>query len=94
MMTDAAKIAARKAAYVRRQSQTRRHECHWPGCTAQVPPAMWGCRTHWFKLPKNLRDRIWRCYRPGQEIDMRPSAEYMAAAEAVQAWILEQEFGV
>jgi hypothetical protein len=76
-----------KAAYVVRQRQTRKHECHWPGCTMQVPPAMWGCRPHWFALPKALRDKVWRSYRPGQEVDGRPSREYVEAAREVQTWI-------
>lgn len=79
-----------KAAYVLRQPQTRNHECHWPGCNKQVPPAMWGCRAHWFALPKSLRDDIWRTYRPGQEVNMTPSAAYVAAAKRVQAWIAER----
>ncbi|MFP4538871.1 MAG: hypothetical protein ACLFPA_11290 [Dichotomicrobium sp.] len=78
-----------KADHVRRAKQTRGHTCHWPGCTRQVPPAMWGCKYHWFRLPKHLRDRIWRHYRPGQENDMKPSEEYLAAADAVQQWIRE-----
>lgn len=77
-----------KAAYVLSQGQTRAHHCHWPGCDAQVPPAKWGCRTHWFKLPKGLRDRIWATYRPGQERTMTPSAAYIEAARAAQDWIL------
>ena len=80
-----------KAAYVTRQGQTRDHTCHWPGCDRQVPPAVWGCKQHWFKLPKALRDRIWAAYRPGQEIDMRPSESYLAVARDVQKWIAEQE---
>ncbi|MDZ4374002.1 MAG: hypothetical protein U1C74_21615 [Phenylobacterium sp.] len=76
-----------KADYVRRQAQFRDHHCHWPGCAAHVPPAMWGCRKHWYALPKALRDRVWRTYRPGQERDMRPSAEYLQVAREVQAWI-------
>lgn len=76
-----------KADYVRAQGQTRNHTCHWPGCGLQVPPAMWGCRAHWYRLPKPLRDRIWRAYRPGQEITGRPSREYLDAARKVQAWI-------
>lgn len=78
-----------KANYVKRGGQTRPHHCHWPGCEKQVPPAMWGCKQHWFKLPRYLRDEIWNTYRPGQEIDMRPSNEYLAAADEVQAWIRE-----
>ena len=69
-----------KAAYVRSQGQTRDHHCHWPGCDKQVPPAQWGCKQHWFRLPKNLRDKIWATFRPGQEIFFTPSAAYVAAA--------------
>lgn len=64
-----------------------KHTCHWPGCTTEVPPAMWGCKTHWFKLPKTLRDGIWREYRPGQEITKTPSQRYLAVAALVQGWI-------
>lgn len=76
-----------KAAYVRRQRQTRAHLCHWPGCTKHVPPAMWGCKQHWFALPKHLRDKIWATYRPGQENDLSVSKAYFDAAFEVQAWI-------
>jgi len=78
-----------KADYVRSQGQTRDHECHWPGCDKQVPPAMWGCSAHWFKLPKALREEIWDTYRPGQEKTLTPSAAYLVAANKVQAWIRE-----
>jgi hypothetical protein len=63
------------------------HTCHWPGCGKPVPPAMWGCRPHWFRLPKHLRDLIWVTYVPGQEITKTPSSEYITAAKAVQEWI-------
>lgn len=77
-----------KADYVRSQGQTRSHECHWPGCGKQVPPAMWGCKAHWFKLPASLRAHIWRTYQPGQEKgDADVTPEYIEAAEAVQRWI-------
>lgn len=67
------------------------HTCHWPGCKTPVPPSMWGCKGHWFSLPKRLRDKIWATYRRGQEIDKRPSGTYIDAAKEVQAWISEQE---
>jgi hypothetical protein len=67
-----------------------KHTCHWPGCKRVVPPAMWGCKPHWFKLPKALRDRIWATYRAGQEITKTPSTDYVEAAQAVQKWIREQ----
>lgn len=76
-----------KVSHVKSASQTREHECHWPGCKKQVPPAMWGCSYHWFKLPVGLRNKIWHNYEPGQEIRFDPSPEYIAAAKEVQQWI-------
>lgn len=76
-----------KVRYVKSQRQTREHQCHWPGCTIQVPPAMWGCSNHWYSLPKALRDKVWRAYRPGQEKTFTPSAAYVAVAREVEAWI-------
>lgn len=76
-----------KVKYVRRQGQTRKHHCHWPGCNRQVPPAMWGCYRHWMMLPKRLRDAIWATFRPGQETNGTPSREYVRVARKVQEWI-------
>jgi len=76
-----------KVAHVKAARQSRGHGCHWPGCEARVPPAMWGCLKHWFTLPRALRNRIWAAYRPGQENDLRPSAAYIAVAHEVQLWI-------
>ena len=66
-----------------------RHTCHWPGCATVVPPAMWGCKAHWYRLPKAIRDDIWANYRPSQEITKTPSDGYIAAAKRAQAWIKE-----
>jgi hypothetical protein len=61
------------------------------GCKKQVPPAMWGCKAHWFLLPKYLRDCIWAAYRPGQEEDLDVSREYRDVADEVPRWIAENE---
>lgn len=84
---------SQKVEHVRRAGQARDHECHWPGCNKQVPPAMWGCKKHWFMLPQAMRNRIWRAYRPGQEVDGSPSREYVDAARDVQRWI-KTNYGV
>ena len=68
------------------------HKCHWPGCPVEVPPDLWGCKPHWFRLPKRLRDRIWVTYRRGQEITKTPNAEYIAVAREVQDWIALQDW--
>lgn len=39
---------------------------------------MWGCRQHWYSLPKMIRAAVWREYRPGQERDKSPSLRYLA----------------
>jgi hypothetical protein len=67
------------------------HTCHWPGCTQKVPPRMWGCKPHWYQLPPMLRVKIWRTYRPGQEVTKTPSPAYIAAAQEVQRWLRSQE---
>jgi len=54
------------------------HHCHAHGCKVAVPPKMFMCRAHWFSLPKNLRDAVWREYRPGQERTKDPSCRYLA----------------
>lgn len=76
-----------KTEYVKAQWQTRPHTCHWPGCRKQVPPAMWGCKAHWFRLPKPIRDEIWKEYRPGQEQDGKPSLRYVVVTKLAQEWI-------
>lgn len=78
-----------KVEYVKNQGQTRDHTCHWPGCNKQVPPAMWGCKEHWFSLPQRLRIKVWAAYRIGQEVKMNPSAEYIAVVKEVEQWIKE-----
>ena len=62
------------------------HTCHWPGCQKDVPPSRWGCSSHWYKLPKDIRDRIWRAYIPGQEITKTPSEAYLAVAREAEAF--------
>lgn len=76
-----------KVAHVKRARQMRDHTCHWPGCTRQVKPALWGCLPHWRALPAALRAKIWAAYRPGQEEDLRPSRIYVAVAREVREWI-------
>lgn len=62
------------------------HTCHAENCSIPVPPKMLMCRRHWFMVPKQMRDAVWAEYRPGQEIDKRPSGAYLEVmAAAIQA---------
>ena len=67
------------------------HTCHWPGCHKHVPPKLWGCSLHWFSLPKDIRDRIWNAYVPGQEETKTPSEAYLAVAREADAFAREYE---
>lgn len=58
--------------------------CYWPHCPEKVQPSILCCREHWYKLPKELRDRIWAAYRPGQESDGLLSREYVIALQDVR----------
>ena len=62
------------------------HHCHFPGCTKEVPPRLWGCKEHWYSLPLKLRAQIQRLYVLGQEITKTPSREYVEVALKVQQW--------
>jgi len=56
------------------------HKCAAEGCEKIVPSDMLMCRKHWFKVPKDIRDRVWASYRGGMD------AEYdVAVAAAVDA---------
>lgn len=70
------------------------HTCHWPGCSIEVPPKLWGCKKHWFMLPKYLRDKVWLAYKPGQEITKTPSKEYIEVALEVQEWVRENKLNI
>jgi len=65
------------------------HFCHAKACKVIVPPKRLMCKKHWFMVPADLRRTVWREYRPGQEVDKEPTAEYLEAAQnavvAVQA---------
>lgn len=82
-----------KYEHVRTAKQTRPHTCHWPGCNLQVRPAFWGCSAHWFRLPKDIRDEIWRTYTTGQEETGDVSPAYLAATDRADAWIREHGGG-
>jgi len=83
-----------KLAYLRSQGQTRAHTCHWPGCAEQMPPALWGCATHWRQIPADLQQKLLEAYRSGQENwregAERPSLAYLDVAMEVRQWILHQ----
>jgi hypothetical protein len=56
---------------------TKPHTCHAYGCSRVVAPALLMCGRHWRMVPAALQREVWRHYRPGQEVDKRPSRVYI-----------------
>jgi len=67
------------------------HFCHAKACKVIVPPKRLMCKRHWFKVPENLRRKVWREYRPGQEADKEPTAAYLEAARRAIAAVQAKE---
>lgn len=53
------------------------HKCPKTGCDVQVPQNMLACRTHWFDLPRPLRQAIKATYRKDDEAHGRNVGEAM-----------------
>ncbi|MCW2690001.1 MAG: hypothetical protein JWR37_4891 [Mycobacterium sp.] len=49
------------------------------------------CPLHWSMVPPALRQAIKATYRPGQEIDKTPSAEYLSVATAAIAAVAHKQ---
>lgn len=71
--------------------QTSTHHCHARGCRVAIPPHLFMCFAHWHMVPKSLRLAIAEAYRPGQEVDKRPSEAWLEAARAAIAIVAKQE---
>lgn len=67
------------------------HTCHARGCRTRVPPKLLMCARHWRQVPRPLQRAVWSTYRPGQEIDKRPTVEYLAAADAAIEAVFAKE---
>jgi hypothetical protein len=70
----------------------RPNPCAWPGCGKHTRPAYLMCRAHWYRLPADLRARIWDTYRPGQTA-ATASPEYLAALRDVLDYARRAENG-
>lgn len=67
------------------------HLCHAKGCTIPVPPKMLMCKRHWYMVPINIQRKVWLHYRPGQEIDKRPTREYLEVMQEAIDHVAMQE---
>lgn len=61
--------------------------CKIKGCKDSHKRTQFVCRSHWYALPKHLRDAIWATHRdPGVF-----SNEYMQAAENAEAFLEDRD---
>lgn len=62
------------------------HKCAADGCEKIVPSDRLMCKPHWFKVPKDRRDRIWAGYQnymgPDYDVAVELAIEYVARVEA------------
>ena len=58
------------------------HCCPMPGCGRPIKAKFVLCADHWHTFPKEIQTRVWRHFRRGQDLDDKPSREYIAAAQA------------
>lgn len=64
-------------------------EC--PICALPIPLDVFACRTHWFKLPRDLRRAITRTWamRRGDPGNEERIAEHEAAKATAEQWLRE-----
>lgn len=67
------------------------HTCHARGCKISCAPKFLMCPRHWKMVDFNLQREVWRTYRPGQEVDKRPSEEWHKAADAAIECVAKKE---
>jgi hypothetical protein len=70
-----------------------KHLCHAEGCPVEVAPKMLMCFKHWKMVRPAIQAKIWKEYRPGQEIDKRPTAQYLEVMEEAIQCVKAKEQG-
>lgn len=61
--------------------------CRIQGCETQHARNLFCCRSHWYALPKQMRDAIWSAYRNQGVM----SDEYLQAAENAEAYLEDRD---
>jgi hypothetical protein len=59
------------------------HECPKNGCTKNVPVEMLACSSHWYEVPKPIRQAVWRAWDNG--LGAGSPAHRRAVAAAIRA---------
>jgi hypothetical protein len=67
------------------------HTCHIPTCKVHIQPKLLMCLKHWRLVPTHLQVRVWKTYRPGQEVTKAVTKEYLDAANAAIQAVVHHE---
>jgi len=67
------------------------HFCHAVNCKSHVPPRLLFCARHWKMVPRKTQVTVWNNYRPGQEIDKKPTLAYLAIQQTAVGEVAEKE---
>jgi hypothetical protein len=70
------------------------HACPYPGCEQRVTRNMLACKPHWFKLPRPVRDEVWRSWRALQrESTLETRREHEWALQSARGfWKMGRRF--
>ena len=61
-------------------------KCCVPSCPAGRDDQQIACRAHWFSVPLELRNRIWRHFR-----ERRGSHEHLMAVREAIRWLRDRD---
>ncbi len=56
--------------------------CPVPGCGVQIDQTRLMCRRDWYRVPKRLRDQVWRTWRSGKGVNSREQQQAVLRAIA------------
>lgn len=57
------------------------HYCKAPGCKQKVDNCFLMCHKHWYMVPREIRNEIWRTYQPMSWGDLDLFERYVRATE-------------
>lgn len=79
-------MAYKRQAFIKQPS----HHCHFDPCNEGTSPKMFMCKTHWYEVPKSLRNLVWEYYQPGQEKRKDPTPEYLFITIVCRLYLAER----
>lgn len=65
--------------------------CRHAKCGRAPSQAGYACRTHWFTLSPDLRNRLWRADRDESAANGRRGPAWAIVAEEADRWLAERE---